>query len=487
MPNFIGPNMRFVQRLNGLCGQTCRNGPEIMYTAAFGNTLIVGYQAIRSQYVSVGHVATFELNSGKASNLISDITFPYCYKMGGITTNKDGSVIGVLCRGYIDTDPLSKGDPPGTISFIDKYKNNNNCTDWKGNCYPMGWYSDLDSPLYLLEFTGGKVTDTPNSIVLVNHATGGWNYGHLSIDINSDSSVYFLDIKITLGPSATNRHEGDIHFGIFRSNWTRKSLTDGFACGPGHTISNRLAYNSVLDSFSRYCMIDTRHEVRWGTTPTPSNSDALILTPDDGTTYNFNGGSMNIVSLGSKGWMASAVGPDIQQYNKTKETTIGTIRLPNTHKEFDPVKNQWNWLNLPEPISNTTIKRAGMVNLANFGKGGEESGRLLVGWSPSMATQGITKEYLVQEINTNGNFVGSPLRLDKTGWGEDNEWVYIPATGCVAFPFTWMGNSGPGSDFPIYNANTTTKTLRVTTICPTSTASFASISLLLLFLILFFA
>ena len=61
---------------------------------------------------------------------------------------------------------------------------------------------------------------------------------------------------------ATNRHQGQTHFGIDRADMTYVGgITDGFACGGGHTIANRLSYNAALDSWSRLCMIDSFHEV----------------------------------------------------------------------------------------------------------------------------------------------------------------------------------------------------------------------------------
>lgn len=532
--DYIASTPRATIRQNGYC-TNCYNGPENMYTASFRNKVLVTYQSIHPQdkWRTEGHVTQFAVRRSGSFRRLADFKYPLCWKMGGVATSADGSVIGVLCRGLKDSHPASKGDPKGSINFIEKYRRSpdSQCSSWRGKCFPMGWYSDIDSPLYLLEFRGG-LKQNPDNIVLINHASGGWNYGHLSIELNKAKTLYFIDIKITLGPSRTNRHEGNIHFGIRRSDWTKVDLTDGFACGGGHTISNRLAYNNALDSFSRYCMIDTHHEVRWGTTPTPRNSDAHILTPNFGNTYNYLGGAMNIVSLGSRGWMASAVGPDRLSYDPEKGTTVGVIRLPKTHQEyiedhkrspsagthdaskcrengkfdrdccasegaascadgyhyhytgkncvtfyriyqcwkpgsFTPIKHKynWKWFNL---FSNQfPQKRVGMVNLANFRKGGENSNRLLLGWSPSMVFQGVTNEYVVQEMDINTNLVGSPLRLNNSGWGEDNEWVYVPARGCVVFPFAWVDSaSGPGSRYPVEGNLPTTKKLQMTSICP---------------------
>ena len=97
-----------------------------------------------------------------------------------------------------------------------------------------------------------------------------------------------------------------------------------------------------------------------------------------------------------------------------------------------------------------------------------------------MAQQGITDEYLVQELNINGDFVGQPLRLEKAGWGEDNEWTYME-NGCVVFPFTWKeGDTGPGGNFPTYGEANSTKKLYLTSICPENSSPYLNVSLILI-------
>ena len=85
-----------------------------------------------------------------------------------------------------------------------------------------------------------------------------------------------------------------------------------------------------------------------------------------------------------------------------------------------------------------------------------------------MATQGIADEYMVSELTVDGELAGEPLRLVATGWGEDNSWEYMRGTGCVVFAFAWMGDGGPGANFPIEGSARTTKTMRLTSVCPTS-------------------
>ncbi|MBT8491716.1 MAG: hypothetical protein KJO07_01540, partial [Deltaproteobacteria bacterium] len=68
LPGFIAPTQRWTMRTNGLCGQQCRNGPRHMYSAAFGNTLLVSWMAVDPDdpWRQYGNVATFlRGNDGK--------------------------------------------------------------------------------------------------------------------------------------------------------------------------------------------------------------------------------------------------------------------------------------------------------------------------------------------------------------------------------------------------------------------------------------
>ena len=46
LPEHFSPTPRYTTRLNGLCGQKCRNGPSAMHSASYGDTLVVAYTAI---------------------------------------------------------------------------------------------------------------------------------------------------------------------------------------------------------------------------------------------------------------------------------------------------------------------------------------------------------------------------------------------------------------------------------------------------------
>jgi hypothetical protein len=522
----IGPTRRFTQRLNGLCGQTCRNGPRSMYSTSFDDTLLVSWASIMEEDVTIGgvhraantwqhqgKVTTFKVTEDGEFTKVGDVTLPQCESVAGMTASADGSIIALLCRGWPMPETPSEGllNLPGAIDLLATRRNppTGPCPnpDWEGSCYPMGMYSEIDSPMYIFEYLGGEVTETPDHIVKVLHAVGGWNQGHHEISLNAAEDTYFVHLKNTLGPSKTNRHEGLKHFGIRRTpDFAYVNVTDGNACGPGHVLANRMVYNEAADAWTQLCTLDlcqTRHQyengacrsVSWYTVPgvtkepqPPHEGTELFSMDSVGGQFHYSGGGAAILSLGMDGWLALALGPGTPE-TEPKPETIGLLSLPltvpelkeqgtevrvplyGTDEAFGTVtRYDWDWLDIPDPMpERARHKRAGFANMAYFSKDGEDSERLLVGWSPSTETQGITSEFVVSEVDRQGRLRGEALTLEAAGWGEDNLWVSMPNSGCVVFPFAWIGNA-PGGNYPVEPSDLATypTTLRLTSLCPGS-------------------
>ncbi|MCU0664938.1 MAG: hypothetical protein MUC50_21765 [Myxococcota bacterium] len=505
MPLPIAPTQRWTVRTNGLCGgHSCRNGPRHMYSAAFNDTLLVSWMAVSEvdptkQY---GNVATFRVDDQGHFTLLRNVSFEKsCQATYGISTNSDGSIIAVLCQAKLEA-----GLFPGAINLLDTRRTPNCTEDWEGRCYPIGHFSGIDSPLYIFEYTGGAVTGKPDRMVLINHSIGGWKMGHHELMLNQAQDTYFVHLKVTAGPSEDNRHEGLVHFAVRRTgNFEYVAVTDGWSCGGGHVLANRMAYNSHHDTWSMLCTLDlcrypNQYEngrcdgISWYTVPGVTKTPAVTFTGDNLldlehiSDWEHSGGSGTLLSLGVDGWLALAAGPGYAAATP-KPSTIGLLHLPLSVPELEPsriatkvpvyengsltgqqdaIRYQWDWLYLPEPDESLGLeKRAGMANMAYFDTKGEDSERLLIGWSPTMEFQGIAKEYVVSEMDRNGKLRGEALRLPKSGWGEDNLWTTMPNSGCVVFPFAWVGDS-PGSDYPIEGDDATKfpTTIYMTSLCP---------------------
>ncbi len=256
LPRPIAPTQRWTMRTNGLCGQQCRNGPRHMYSHAFGDTLLVSWMSVDAQdpWRQYGNVATFELRPDGKFTLQKNVAFDgLCEATYGIASNADGSVIAVLCRGVEGVqEPFA-----GALDLLAERRTAACNEDWEGRCYPIGHYSAIDSALYILEFRGGSVTAEPDDIVHINHAVGGWRYGHHELMLNAAEDTYFVHLKVTAGPSEDNRHEGMTRVAVRRTpTFAYVPMNDEWACGGGHVLANRMAYNSAHDSWAQVCQLD---------------------------------------------------------------------------------------------------------------------------------------------------------------------------------------------------------------------------------------
>jgi len=490
----IAPTKRWTQRISGLCGQTCRNGPRHMYSASFQDTFLLSWMSVdasvpeeQTGWVQYGNVSTFSVSETGEFTQEAQVDYQdRCEAVYGLTTNDDGSVIAVLCKGYPESELL-----PGAVDLLETVRSEDCDPGDIASCYPIGHYCPTGSPLYIFEYTGGQVTSTPDRIIHVNHAVGGWNYGHHELSLNQDGDTYFLALKVTNNGCD---HEGLKHFAVRRTpDVAYVRLTDEWACGGGHTTVNRLAYNRAHDYWSIFCtndLCDDREQypsgrclgVKWTTVPGTSylgvegapgyhEGEELLSFEAPQSSWNLPGGSAALASLGEDGWLALALGPDGSESDEIRlneARSMGLIGLPVDGNTFaEETGYDWNWLLVPT-ANDGSVPRFGSANLTYFDTAGENSERLLLGWSPSIEFQGLTREYVVSEVDRQGRLRGETLVLEAAGWGEDNRWVTMPNSGCVVFAFAWAGEGGPGDSYPIEGEDPTAypTTLHVTSLCP---------------------
>lgn len=524
----IAPTLRWTMRIAGLCGQTCRNGPRHMYSTSVGDTLFLSWMSIKEDvaeeetgWVQFGNVATFQVSTEGEPTLVASVGLDgMCEAVYGITTNADGSLVSVLCEGYADKESATGTEPlAGAIDLLASRKSADCDESDIASCYPIGHFCPSASPMYILEYeasagTVASVTSEPTTVIRVNHAVGGWRYGHHELSLNDAGDTYFLALKVQ---SNNCEHEGLTHFGVKRSpDYEYVKLTDGWACSGGHQEANRLAYNSSEDFWSIFCTNDLCDEdqrfvsgrcrgvdvslipgmshQQLTSGPEYHEGEELIAMERWKSNWNLPGGSAAILSLGKDGWLALAPAPDpespyeerLQQARRlgiiqlpvdgaslveqrTPETVplYGTRDDPTPTGEAEVYFHEWRWLDLPS-AQDGNRPRYGFANMAHFGTEGENSERLLLGWSPATRTQGITGEYVVAEMDRSGRIRGEAMTLEEGGWGEDNRWTTMPNSGCVVAPFAWSGSDGPGQDYPIEGSDPSEypTALSLTTLCP---------------------
>ena len=93
-------------------------------------------------------------------------------------------------------------------------------------------------------------------------------------------------------------------------------------------------------------------------------------------------------------------------------------------------------------------KPLGFVNLAHVGAGGEEGTRYLLGWADPLIMNDQAgfnpSNYKVVEVDENANMYGEVHTLEGAGWGNRDQWTTMEASGCIAIPYGWPGDDGPG-------------------------------------------
>jgi len=304
------------------------------------------------------------------------------------------------------------------------------------------------------------------------------------------------------------------------------AVSGGWACGNGHTLYNRIQYNSALDKWGRICWIDGNtnggdrfpsqdgfESTTFGTlgglsnaTRDPSTEITKMIGWAQGGYGRWAGygGLGAVVSLGADGFLVASIkaamqverhadgsGQSYQQSSFMDCDTAGLLKIPaegaaHFRSQRTSLDYGWTWFGddglFPESYAGAD-KRVTFVNAANFGVGGENAPEILVGWAerymPQNSAVGETSHYVVSRATREGVLIGQPwslgggsgsLSTEPTGWGEDNNWVTVPATGCVVTSHVWLGDDGPGptSYQTSNNGNLSlySNKLRLTTVCP---------------------
>lgn len=430
--------------------------PSRISSAAYDNNLLVSWVASAAYGDSeepnkrrFGHLSTFTFTEEDGFAKVNDFVYDECdYDMGSVAVSPDGSVIGALC-----------------ISDRPDHDHQNN--------------------VILYEWTGGEITQTPDVKKVIVSSAGGWSYGHWDLSLNNDLTHYYVTAKTVTNDGA---HQGMTRFALDRQNH-EKTATGG--CGGGHPTSNRIVHNRADDTWSVFCRLDTDN-INWLYAGSADNGGSLETIGDYVVTSlpDTPGGLHNGISLGSDGWLVAATGPfDLweglakeEQKPKLIDQQIGIRRLPRTMSELrdNEADYPWTWIDRDEVCAPTKggERLAGIVQLHNWGLGGEDSGRILMGYAP---TREHTKagEFHAVEVDKDGELLHDPVVLERGGWGIDTLGTYMPGSGCVVFPYTWTADepeSGPGSSYPKIEESIAARSefLKFTALCPNGDGSYKS-------------
>ena len=413
-----------------------------------------------------------------------------------------------------------------------------------------------NATMWLIEWSsrGGAAGQTalgPDKAVLVNHAIGGWSYGQSEAIISDDATRYQIGLKVAIGG-----HEGAISFTLARSNWLRCcDGWTGFGDGHVHSnrlaynkALDRWGKIGWTDGSNGVLADGSDHGDKiggWGTfigTVPPGSAAHMQVDATPGGGF---GGPQAILSRETAGFVAVAVGPDPthttvpfgvnyeqaegeakarnEAFKPFDRLTVGIIKWPGTvsdcvrgaptAEETAAGKMDCETIYIPSAylLGNTRRgdnhipafgdsrnivyigEKLGKPAMQHIGPNGTKGERFLLGYATGLSYPNIPEKFYLAEVDADGRVYGKPHELPgDTAWGEEDVWVQLPKSGCVAWPYAWKDASQTGGaaadtlgygdlrniDTTVYDDISATgnkfglsNTIRITTVCPSNPTS----------------
>jgi hypothetical protein len=473
-----------------IASAVCGNSYFVAFTSQTKTPISSGEQLnYAAEGDTYGHLAQYNVKKGSFTSL-KKFRFSQCREMVDVEVSDSSkapcSVITALCIGKYDS-PRFKNFKKNLVPTTNR---------------PMGWDSIgrrfQKTPeecnkkratilgMYLLEWnTANGLSQEPDSVHLINTAIGNDRMGDWVIKANKDSTLLMTDLEVTVF-GRCDYHEGNVNMA-----WTRKSdgsltynagMSGKWSIGSGHTQANRLAYNSVLDNFGSLGYTDdagwSRRFYAIGANHATPKGTVLYRNDHPGGFWpNIqSGGTSEIISFGRNGFLGSTTGA-LPSDTLKERSMLAIARLPGTKAQHDSALAKTGFFNetvlvwLKDLI--TPGYSAAWSSISHVGVGDENSNRFLLGWGEYEGEINVADPlpsggfYLV-EIDKDGKLLSKKKRIDNSGWRDKQDWLYIPATGCVVWPGAWNDINGPKGHYGSWEnspALFSTK-LRISEYCP---------------------
>lgn len=347
---------------------------------------------------------------------------PECVFMEGVAVSSDCKSINVICR-------RNFGDKDFDHDVLASHPNK----DW------MTQPKCARHEMWLYEWNDGNIASKPVKSRMHRAVDWSWEYGNNYIRMGDDGTLG-MAIKARVADPKGQCHEADAFLVMDRKTHTYTNRGWYWACGTGHTIFNRLAYNSNSKKYAMMCGTDGSKK--------PGSLAGLWIRREDGESQEFltthryrlihKGGPGTILPLDDGGFLGVVVGHDgnIAAQDRIPlqpPTEIGLVRFDGNARPVGAVK----W------IAKKKDQYLGYPQITPLG-----NGRYLLGYGEMKKTSHSAKEewsnysylipwdYYLVEIDINGKFLTKPKKLEGTGWGEQDQmvslgrgrvgWAYIP-------------------------------------------------------------
>lgn len=362
-----------------------------------------------------------------------------CIEMRGIVAAPDCSFVAALCMRAIHTSETE----PFTRDLVAESEN----PDALYNPRNGGTHPD---ELWLYEWANADLQSEPEKFVIHKSAGSSWHYMNYRL-VLADTNTYGVLSKAYRGG-----HEGSSMLVIDREAdaFTDRTRTWGACAGGGHPLFGFLAHNPATGRFAAHCGGDW-DDGEGGDPVTPmrgiriegEGAFRLYRTiPQRGQTRGAPGG---IVPLDDGGYLLAfttvpdepetshLLGPKWEHYNPDVRTVAGLMRIgPSGDVVWGPRYQRY-----PEGGSEHGgwITNARLTDLGN--------GRYLFGYAHALMENAdnpidpiggkdgdIPFEYVLYEVDADGNRVSESLLASDMGWGPQDEAILLEP-GRVAWPY----------------------------------------------------
>ncbi len=362
---------------------------------------------------SSGGIVVAQLDPDTSTLQTTDMRhFPECIAMHGVATSADCSTIAALCR-----------IPSATQGFDKDVLATHNAADWMTNPYECG-DRGLNDEMWLYEWTNGDIQSEPQKYI-VQKSIGSWELGTHYLRYGESDNTYGIAVKATVGgDNGSTCHEADSFLILDRTDYSYTNRGWSWACGTGHTITNRPAYNPSSNQYAMLCSTDYNEAEEGGL-------GAFVFHADGEPAREFHymsigglaqkGTGAGVVPRPDGGFLGAIVGVDgdipAGEYNFEPPTSIGL--------------GQWDAQGNIQGEINWVIKNPdAYVSFASLSPLSSDDTYVL-GWGVMQRLadeeDGLNKiipwEYWLMEIDGDGNALTDPLRVEGAGWGDFDEMV----------------------------------------------------------------
>lgn len=393
---------------------------------------------VESDHAQLVFEAVVDPATGEFSTSDNAVHLTECLDGYGITAASDCSTVAALCR----RPHFTSQTEPHTADLVAAYSGAETLTQpGPIGGEPTEAHVDYNDELWLYEWNDKALTDEPDRYVVhkgigpLTRARGLGNYYLLNGE-NDESYAY----AVRASTGGNTRHVSDSFLVVDRSG-PEYAIAPGrgydWACGRGHTLFNRPAYNPATQQYAIWCVTDSNAEQIpgqkgfWFQTESSERNEFMTV---DGNTDHRQGSVQVLRPLADGNYLGALIGhpESVEQWAVGAATQVG---LATFSGDDGSLLGDVRWV-----VVNSDVY-LGHAQLSVI-----DEDRFLLGYAELYALGSnpdvgrndvefqIPSAYHVVEIDAQGSALSEPVQLDGVGWGDQDQWSQF-ANGDVAWAY----------------------------------------------------